>query len=215
MSTSTKSRRARRFGDYALLWRTCESRDPAIINGVRRQVLGDVNEIVPIGCSCGRVANEFGVRLSEQPIGVVVRLQGDAEFTAQKYHGRDLPLFDDRNCPVTIAEVRHHDHAEDRVAILGEEFHFLHPDCVFFIKDHVREEPRSNQVSRRMDSFDDSFEHDISAGKYLSLPGWNKFVSPSWGLLLAIGAPFDVHELGWTLVARDAYRCLITVEPVR
>lgn len=213
MSTSTYSRLARTFRDYALLRRTRESRDPAVIDGVCRQVFGDVPEMLDIGCSDGRLASQIAARLSAQPMGVDVQLQPRVRIPAQRYDGRHLPFSDDRFHLVTILDVLHH--AEDPASVLSEAVRVLHPDGVIVIKDHVRRGAWSNQVLRWMDSVSNSFEHDITTGKYLSLPEWSRLIAQSSGELLTFETPFRVHGLPWRLVARDAYHCIIAVGPPR
>ena len=143
--------------------------------------------------------------------GVDVQLQDDALIDVVVYDGRVLPFADGEFAMVTIIDVLHH--ADDPRAVLTEALRVVDPRGFVVVKDHVKLSPWSDRVLLGMDTASNFGVHDLTRGRYLSMPEWVAIVAASGGSIETLEWPFRVHGLPWRVVARDSYHLLMAIRP--
>lgn len=196
------------------LHRARTTRDVAIVEGVARVAPAGVATMLDIGCSDGRIASRVAARLGAPKVqGVDVQLQDDAVIDVTVYDGLRLPFDDGSFDLVTIVDVLHH--CSDQPAVFREALRVTAPTGRVVVKDHVKLGPWSDRVLLQMDTASNFGVHELTRGRYLSMPEWVSLVADSGGVVEELEWPFRVHGLPWRMVARDSYHLLMAIRPVR
>lgn len=196
------------------LHRARSTRDQWIQDGIVRLAPSAVDAMLDIGCSDGRIAAAVAEQLEVARVqGVDVQMQDDALIDVVVYDGRVLPFADGEFGLVTIVDVLHH--ADDPRAVLAEALRVVDLQGFVVLKDHVKLSSWSDWVLLGMDTASNYGVHDLTRGRYLSMPEWVAMVAASGGSIETLEWPFRVHGLPWRVVARDSYHLLMAIRPAR